>query len=299
MMKEGSLTIRADLIQGMHANIAVELCRPPVSRLFLGQSPEVVLKRVPYLYNLCAQAQTAAAQAALSVATGEQAGSVDATELWVELLHENLWRLMLDWPEALGVPPNRGAFVAWRTRRHSEDVVVHTRKIILDEVGNLADQCLEKLRDNGDEKPLEETHLNPGACMDVWLERSVSQPVMQRPVSILAAYRARLSQLQQALLALENACAYPLCAVGRNGASVAQTLTARGVLTHAVQVEQGLVTRYAVWAPTDSLFADPGALTSLLAGQQCDSAAEADKAMQRAVLALDPCVPYVVEINNA
>ena len=33
-------------------------------------------------------------------------------ELWIEVLHENLWRLLLDWPVALGLSPAKDDFIA-------------------------------------------------------------------------------------------------------------------------------------------------------------------------------------------
>ena len=110
MTSTGLLTVRAQL-QGAHlVAIDVELRRPAVTRLFIDQVPEAVVKTVPYLYTLCAHAQRAAAQAALAAAQGEPRRPVDDAELWIEVLHENLWRLLLDWPLALGIAPSQGGF---------------------------------------------------------------------------------------------------------------------------------------------------------------------------------------------
>jgi hypothetical protein len=76
-------------------------------------------------------------------------------------------------------------------------------------------------------------------------------------------------------------------------------MTARGVLTHAVHVVEGVVANYRVQAPTDNYFADATALSSLLANLQFASLDQARRVLNQAVLALDPCVPYVAEVVDA
>jgi hypothetical protein len=75
------------------------------------------------------------------------------------------------------------------------------------------------------------------------------------------------------------------------------------VLTHAVHLADERVAAYRVWAPTDGFFADAGALSRLLAGRQFASAsaaaAAARQALEQAVLALDPCLPFFMELSDA
>jgi hypothetical protein len=59
------------------------------------------------------------------------------------------------------------------------------------------------------------------------------------------------------------------------------------------------VKRYRVTAPTDIFFADAGALRGLLDGARFVSPEEAKRLLQLAVLALDPCLPHVLEVNDA
>ena len=70
----GLLTVRALLEHGRLRDIDVILKRPSVTRLFIGQLPDAVVKTVPYLFTLCAHAQRAAAQAALDAGLGVNAG---------------------------------------------------------------------------------------------------------------------------------------------------------------------------------------------------------------------------------
>ena len=71
------------------------------------------------------------------------------------------------------------------------------------------------------------------------------------------------------------------------------------MLTHGVHVVNGEVARYRVWAPTDRYFADASALSALLEDANFSSINEARQALDRAILALDPCLPYAVELNDA
>lgn len=144
MNPAGQLDIRAAYRDGQLQEIAVDLRRPPVSRLFVGQAPEVVVKTVPYLYSLCSEAQRAAAQAALAVAGDGQPRPVNDAALWTEVLHETLWRLLLDWPAALGLPAARAEFAAWRAERQG-DCAGATRRLLDGCVARLAADCLAAL----------------------------------------------------------------------------------------------------------------------------------------------------------
>jgi len=90
-----------------------------------------------------------------------------------------------------------------------------------------------------------------------------------------------------------------VASAGGDGWGVGQTLTARGVLTHAVHVVDGKVANYRVQAPTDSFFADAAALSSLLGNLRFASLEQARQGLNRAILALDPCLPYVAEVVDA
>ena len=300
MTSLGLLTVRASLNKHALGPLTVQLARPPVTRLFIGQPPEAVVKTVPYLYALCAHAQRAAAQAALAVAAGEERRAVDDGELWIEFLHENLWRLLLDWPQALGLPPANAAFANWREARLGPQRVDATQALLSGALHEMAGRCLERLGG----VDVETLHgglpeLAPQPWLEYWQGCSSNVPMTRRPMSVAAAYRARLIEVRQASAALAESLPYPVAAAGGGGWGIGQTQTARGVLTHAVHVEVGRVRNYRVWSPTDCHFADAGALAGLLAGRQFDDIDAARHALEQAVLALDPCLPYVLEMNDA
>ena len=64
-------------------------------------------------------------------------------------------------------------------------------------------------------------------------------------------------------------------------------------------VVDGKVASYRVQAPTDSYFADASALSSLLGNLEFASLDHARQALNQAILALDPCLPYEVELHDA
>lgn len=306
MNATGSLTIRAEW-RGPQplaaARLSVTLQRPTAARLFVGQLPAVVAKTVPYLYSLCAQAQRAAAEAALAAAGGLPALPPDATSqqtLWQEVLHENLWRLLLDWPVALGLPAAKDAFIHWRTARHTDPGA--TAALLADTLTPLAATCLAALPPESTETdsspPLPTPALAPAACLPYLLANT--QPPGNAPLSLRAAYRQRLALVESAAAALRDGTPFPVASTAGEGWGIAQTLTARGVLTHAVQLQQGKVREYRIHAPTDALFADAAPLAALLAPLPPPASAESARQMlEQAILALDPCLPYTLELIHA
>ena len=310
MISTGALTVRATLRNGRLGNLEVDLRRPAVTQIFHGLAPEVVVKTVPCLYTICAQAQKAAAQAALAVAAGDERPAADDAGLWVELLHENLWRLLLDWPPALGLPPEKEVFIAWRATRFGGNCADETKGLLADTWSSLAEKCLAKLVDRAPEAMPPEcdrqvhasgvpSPLTAGEWLAGSQEDGETQPVPIAPSSIRAAYQWRVAEVERAAAALAVGAPYPFAVAGGDGCGVAQMATARGVLTHAVQLAAGKVAKYRVWAPTDALFADAVALSGLLDGRRFASPDAARRALDQAILALDPCVPYALELNDA
>ena len=298
------LTVRSNFSEGRLVNLGVALHRPNVTRLFLGKTPEEVVKTVPLLYAVCAHAQRAAAQTALDAARGRLPGSPESTTgLWTEMLHENLWRLLLDWPVALGLPAAKDAFVAWRTERHGDTSAELTEQLCNGLVPDLSAQCLARIPLSEDAKAYQSAWMEPKVWLQHCLTGTGQMPTLGPPSSVRAAYQARIVQLREAASARASQRPYPVASASASasasGWGVAQVVTARGVLTHAAQVVDGRVTAYRVWAPTDIYFSDSSALLALLAHGTYESAQQARSALALAVLALDPCVPFEVELSDA
>jgi hypothetical protein len=102
----GQIQIRIDV-----SGVSIASSRPvTASRVFVGRTAEETARLLPALFSICAVAQSAACAAALERAAGGRADSevarlrrrlVDA-----ETLREHLWRVLLDWPRALGEAPD-------------------------------------------------------------------------------------------------------------------------------------------------------------------------------------------------
>lgn len=299
MTTSGMLRIEARFAPACISDIRVILSRPKVSRLFIGQNPEAVVKTVPYLYTLCAHAQRAAAQAALVAAGGVTARPVDDRELWMEVLHEHFWRLLLDWPPALGLAPAQAAFIEWRGKRLGDDCLAATENLLFKVLQPLAEKCQEILVDRQESPGFDFSGLTPQDWLAYWRGEQATQPASRRPASVARAYQGRVREVAQAFAAFRAGAPFPVAAAGQDGWGVGQTLTARGVLTHAAHVEEGIVKNYRVWAPTDCHFADAEGVQQLLSGVPVPDVGQARQAMERAVLALDPCLPYVLEFADA
>lgn len=279
--------------------VSVNLTRPLVARVFIGQNPEAVVKTVPYLYTLCAHAQRAAAQAALAAAGGVPARTLDADELWLEVVHENFWRLLLDWPVVFGLAPAKAEFVRWRGERFGPQRNAATRDVLVRVLQPLIENCLAATVDRPTATEFDFPGLTPADWLAYCRGAHAAVPASRRPASVAEALLRRLAEVTRAVQALENGLPFPMAAAGEAGWGVGQSLTARGVLTHAARVEDGVVTDYRVWAPTDCHFADAGGLQALLAGSVWPEQMALRQRIDQAVLALDPCLPYVVEWDDA
>lgn len=103
----GKLTLSLRLEQGRVTGVEIASTRPQAAVLLRGRAPEQAVHLAPLIFSLCGGAQGVAAHAALTVAQG---GAPDARLLarWAgairrEASTEHLWRLMLDWPQLVGL----------------------------------------------------------------------------------------------------------------------------------------------------------------------------------------------------
>lgn len=295
----GTLTIRAGFMTERVRIDGVVLERPAITRLFVGQNPDAAVRLVPHLYALCGEAQRVTARAALAAAEGRHSAcdAVDNRLLWLEVLHENLWRLLLDWPVACGLPPAREEFAAWRSARLGVDGNGATRRLIDETLNPLVERCRHVLGDQGIAPA--RAQLDPAAWLAWWRGATPLPPAADAPTDIAAAYLARVADVARAAAALESGATFPLAAAGGDGLGVAQALTARGVLTHAIALRDGKVARYHLEAPTDASFARPEKLAALLVDRPYATADAARQGLEAAILALDPCLPYQVEWQDA
>ncbi|HCX34082.1 MAG TPA: hypothetical protein DHV08_11360, partial [Rhodocyclaceae bacterium] len=83
------------------------------------------------------------------------------------------------------------------------------------------------------------------------------------------------------------------------GCGMAAVETARGVLMHRVDLEDGRVSRYRIVAPTEWNFHPQGAFVRGLAGTPASDTGEAHRAAALLAHALDPCVACEIRVRHA
>lgn len=89
--------------------------RPQAFRLLHGKAPECAVQLARLLFNVCGNAQGAAAAAAIAAAQDRPLADRAVLERSIarEAMQEHLWRLLLDWPRVLELPPAQADFVRW------------------------------------------------------------------------------------------------------------------------------------------------------------------------------------------
>lgn len=115
MTDGGKLLVRIRHDGHRVSGVEVVSTRPQASRLLNGRTSEQAAQLVPMLFSLCGRAQGAAAQAAIAAAEGRMLAQGEALERAVacEAAQEHAWRLLLDWPPLLDLPPQQADFVRW------------------------------------------------------------------------------------------------------------------------------------------------------------------------------------------
>ena len=115
MTDVGKLTLSVIHDGASVREVSIRSTRPTAAQLLIGKTPAQVLQVVPQLFSVCGRAQTAAAGAAMDAAmqTSVPASATMVRSLMCEAMQEHLWRLMLDWPKALGLAQQEQAFAKW------------------------------------------------------------------------------------------------------------------------------------------------------------------------------------------
>lgn len=132
------------------------------------------------------------------------------------------------------------------------------------------------------------------------LARNLLHPALRdlaRRDRITARAFARLAEFAQILR--EETCAGRLeVAVPGANVGAAAGEMARGLLTHAAEVANGRIVRYAIVAPTEWNFHPRGPLFRELEGRPARDAREAERMLRVAAATLDPCVQLEVTLGR-
>lgn len=304
-----------------------------------GRGEADVQTLVPRLFSLCGRAQAHAARLALAAARGEAVETGLPRALILEAIGEHLWRLCLDWPVALGGGARMAEFRAWRMRlAEAAGDPAHDAALAADLLAALTSLRPRDLpADTADVAPvllpagavaawLAGHVADPAAWADLgclaaeplWQGRPAETGALARHAAepevaaLLAAGRnvaarllARLADLRALAATLADpAAAGPFCTAcaalpAAPGLGLARVETARGLLLHLIQVNDGRVGRYVIVAPTEWNFHQRGAFVCELAGKAAATRDEAALLAGRLALALDPCVAYEVRVEDA
>lgn len=255
----GRVRLRLQMREDAVAAVDVACERPDVAAVLAGRSADEAVALVPLVYSLCGQAQGIAARAALAAARGTAtAPHVDA-RVAAEALREHAWKLLVDWPRQLGQAADEALFVrvAKTAPGLGADIAAKVRA--------------HRLLAGGNGGP------GTGGIDALLAER-------------MAARLDELTALLEGRPAAAGTVAAKPLEAGRGSATVA---TARGELVHEIALDGDRIAAYRIVAPTDRLFASDGPLPRLLLGHAGEGARQA---AERAVMALDPCVPCEIAV---
>ena len=287
---------------GRAVDVDLRLARPTAADAMRGRSADEAQRLLPLLYSICGAAQAAAARLAIAVARREAAPpGIDAAVL-AEARREHLWRLLLDWPQRLGLPREEallaeagrqlkaGGFEGWREgalraslgRLDAALAAIAERAVPTRLLPALtAEQTLASWPRLGAAFAAAPLYEGRPAVTGALARRGATADEASWPAHV----RARIAEVFEESQ-LGRTSAVPVAAgVGR-----AVVETARGMLMHEVVLDGDRVAAYVVVAPTEWNFHPQGVLPSALAGLAADSAAELREAAERVALAFDPCV---------
>lgn len=113
LLQEGCIKIHLQQMadSGAVNTVHIQSQRPLHNeRLFVGKSVDETLQLLPAVFHVCAHAHSCASVCAIEKAAGyagnPEVEAVRDSLLRLETIGSHLWRILLDWPQAMGLPPN-------------------------------------------------------------------------------------------------------------------------------------------------------------------------------------------------
>lgn len=316
------LRLEADRICAVTLTVA----RPAAAATLRGRNADAAARLLPLLYSICSQAQGAAARLAVAAARGTATAPYIDDAVLKEARREHLWRLLLDWPSALGLPREdallaagcrhlqSGGYESWRDAALSAplarldaalgeqaDSVMPTRWLPpvsaaqtlahwprLDAAFAAAPWFQGAPAETG---ALARHAALAGKPMPAAEATLTTGTTLAIEATLAARVRARMADLFDA--AGLGAASATAVAPGIGRAVVE---TARGLLMHEVVIEQERVVDYTIVAPTEWNFHATGVLPAGLQGLTAPTPAALRARVARHVLALDPCVACEIDL---
>jgi hypothetical protein len=302
---------------------------PHPGPLLVGLAPPAVAGLLGRLYAVCGAAQRACAELALSAATAHPLAPERhrrlATEVAAEAIQEHLWRLWIDWPAALSLPPQQGPFTHWygAIRSEARDWPANLCSMLeRDWLGRPAAALALLARPDAFGHWLA-TDPSPAARLFAALRaepaaapRATAQApaTADTPISTTRAH-AWVAALEDAGRTLEALLASRVVALAARlaalltdppslvdlaaaspgpGRGLGSVGTARGRLEHDVTLAGGHVASYSIRTPTERHFSAGGPYVAHLRGRPATDPAAARRIATLWALGFDPCVTYAV-----
>lgn len=320
----GTIRITLTPAGGRVGSVAIASTRPvAAARMFEGLAAGEMTARIGRVFSLCGAAQTVAALGAVEQALGIApvpgvAAARDAVRL-AEMITQTAMRLALHWPRVLGLDLRPDLVrTALEAERSLEARVLGADwrapgaalavPAAMDEplaaLTALADDPLpgvlaKALAARGIEGfgPLASGQgPEAGALSRNWDAPAVAEARARHGAGLATRLAASRHDLARLTVALSDALARvtqspPRPATRQTGQGEATVETARGPLTHRVEIADGIVTACETEAPTEANFAAHGPVASGLIGAPLDAVAA-----ELHVLAIDPCVACSIEL---
>ena len=314
---------------GAIREVRIRARTPNPAPMLIGLAPSAVAGVLGRLYAICGAAQRACAELALSAAGGHQLAQGRharlATAVASEAVQEHLWRLWLDWPKALGMPPRDAAFTHWYGAIQADardwpaalgtTLAAEWLGVPLDQLARFAelDAFDQWLRHDPSPAARLFGALNTETAAAARLD-AVPAGTLDSPWAATSAHHwiAALEDAGRTLEALLAARVVALCSLlgslatdppslvdlaaasAGAGRGLGSVSTARGWLEHDVTVSEGLVREYSIRTPTERHFASGGPYATQLLGRSAGDERAAARVAALWALAFDPCVSYAV-----
>jgi coenzyme F420-reducing hydrogenase alpha subunit len=314
----GTLGINICQINGKCTDVQFEAARPvPVDHLVAGMLPSDASKRISLLFSICGNAHAVAMEMACEAAEGKDAPEGVRQERAIlvaaEALREHASRVLLDWPQLCDAKPAVGdfraisdAFLALQSACGQSAAVFRAasafgcvvHKTLLqpnatDDTSGSA-KLIARIQFEQSETPESDPADNTVYGRHVTDARIAGKGVERR-------VEARLLEIETLCDWLEcptTSSPLALNASSRASGEAHATLdVARGQLIHEVTMQDGLIARYRIAAPTSANFSPGGAADIAIRNIRAKDRHSFEWLARLAILEVDPCVAYEVRIN--
>ena len=336
-MNEGELVIHLRIKGPEIHDVTISSTRPVhAARALVGRAANDVARLVPLLFPVCGVAQSVACSRALdaSLDRAEDPEHERARELatLAEAVASHIWQLALTWREAAGAPAHpilvrearvaaeriRAALLIHRewdaVRREADRLAALVGQIevegnpLLEIVARSGHAALGWTASIATTRTLDPDEVGARLADDPTFAERPTQ--WGRPVDVsahdagpgatlLARLEARRDDAIACLERLRNLDVAPPSRVRTvvAGGGVGVAMTARGPLVHFARTRGDRVEDLRVVAPTEWTFHPAGILREALVGAKLGD--DVERVARWMVIALDPCVPYRIEVGDA